>query len=299
MIFLNFRTDLALEMSEMTAESGREGIISRKFTDDGIEVTEIEITDERGEKLLGKPKGVYLTIEVTPFSVGSELFSSPELAVLSKHIGRFIPEGEKTVLVAGIGNDDITADSLGPKTASLVLATRHISEEFSSRAALPEMRSVASVTTGVLGKTGIETSEIISSIVKAVKPCVLITVDALAARNLGRLGTTVQLSTGGIVPGSGVGNSRQAINEKTTGVSVLSIGVPTVVDGATFLNDILAQSGQRIPENSFPISEGDITVTPKEIDIMTQRASRLIAMGINCALHKNLSPEEIFSIVSE
>ena len=298
MIFLNLRTDLALERQEIVPESDSEGIFSRKYSEEGIEITHIKVFSENGARAIGKPIGSYITFEVTPFSRGSDLFSSPELRVISRHIKELIPESEEPVLVAGLGNSEITADSLGPKTASMIFSTRHIGTANAENLGLGKIRSVAAVSTGVLGKTGIETGEMIDGIVKKIKPCAVVVVDALAARRLERLGTTLQLSTGGIVPGSGVGNSRQRIDSQTLGVPVISLGVPTVIDAATFIYDITG-----LPENEIDEAEkrmnSRITVTPKDIDIMTERASRLIAMSINCALQGSISPEEIFSIVSQ
>lgn len=292
---MNLRTDLALERHEMSSLSSSDGILFKKTEEDGIKISEIEVLDERGEKAIKKPKGKYITFDVTPFSTGNELFSSSELHIISKHIKKLIPESEKSVLVAGLGNSEITADSLGPKTASMIFSTRHIDSVSAKHMGLGKIRSVASVSTGVLGKTGIETGEIIESIVQKINPCAVIAVDALAARRIERIGTTVQISTSGIEPGSGVGNARRPIDEKNTGVPVISIGVPTVVDAGTFVYDILGEKGKDEAEKI----EGEITVTPKDIDIITERAARLIAMSINCALQDSFSPEEIFAIVSE
>lgn len=292
---MNLRTDLALERHEISSDTDSDGIFFKKTEEEGITITEIEVLNEKGEKSIEKPRGKYLTFEVTPFSTGSGLFSSPELRVISGHIKKLIPESEKTVLVAGLGNSEITADSLGPKTASMIFSTRHIDSDYGKQIGLGKVRSVACVSTGVLGKTGIETGEIIESVAKKINPCAVIVIDALAARRLERIGTTVQISTSGIEPGSGVGNARKCITEKTVGVPVISIGVPMVVDAGTFVYDILGENGKDEAEKL----EGEITVTPKDIDIITERAARLIAMSINCALQESFSPEEIFAIVSE
>lgn len=299
MIFLNLRTDLALERHEIAKESDCDGVFIDKYCEDGVTVTQIEVYNEAGEKALEKPKGKYLTFEVTPFSVGSELFSSGELRVLSRHIRSLVPQSDKPVLVAGLGNDEITADALGPQTASMIFSTRHITGEYAEGLGLGRLGNVAGISAGVLGKTGIEACELLKGIVGQISPCAVITVDALAARRIERLGTTVQMATSGIVPGSGVGNSRHRIDRKTLGVPVISIGVPMVVDGATFVNDILTGSGIEPSREGQRLKCGDITVTPKDIDIMTQRAARLIAMSINCAFQPELSPKEIFAIVSQ
>ena len=295
MIFLNLRTDLALESREISGDGETDGVFFREYTEKGVPVTEIKVLNEKGASALMKPEGEYYTFCVTPFSRGSMLFSSTELSVLAEKIRSLLPDDKNTVLVAGLGNSEITADSLGPKTASLIFATRHIGEAYAEKIGLSGLRSVASVSASVLGKTGMEASELIEGVVRKIKPCAVITVDALAARRIERLGTTVQISTSGVVPGSGVGNSRKEISEKTLGVPVISIGVPMVTDGATFISDLLGEEAKA----HTALSHGEITVTPKDIDIMTERASRLIAMSVNCALQKNLAPEEIFAIVSE
>ena len=300
-IFLNLRTDLALERHEIAGSSEIDGVILKKYKTKTVTVTEIEITNENGEKALDKPKGKYITLDVTPFTRVGDLFS-PELEVLSSMIRKLLPKSKKSILVVGLGNESITSDALGPLTAQMVFATRHIGSELAKSIGFEKLRSVADIIPGVLGKTGIETGEIVESVVKKIDPAAVIAVDALAARRLERLGTTVQMATSGVSPGSGVGNARSCLDEKHLGVPVLSIGVPTVVDGATLAFDLIEKAG--IKENESlsremlrPFGEG-IMVSPKEIDLMIQRASQFIAMGINCALQRSLDPKDILAIVS-
>ncbi|MBQ3135880.1 MAG: GPR endopeptidase [Clostridia bacterium] len=294
---MNFRTDLALERKEYIDKHDLDGIISHKKTVDGITVDTIKVINEKGERTLGKPKGTYVTVETVPFTRNSELFS-PSLYVLRDELKSLLPKEKGCVLVAGLGNEDITPDALGPRCISMLFATRHIPDSFIKETGLPPLRSVAGIIPGVLGKTGMESSEIISGIVKKINPCAVIAVDALASRSTERLGRTVQLCDTGISPGSGVGNSRKVINEKNIGVPVIGIGVPTVVDGRTLAFDILTKSG--VSEEAIKkrdIKDG-MMVTPKEIDALIDRAARLIAMAINTALHPDMDGEDILSVVS-
>ncbi len=206
------------------------------------------------------------------------------------------------VLIAGLGNKTITPDALGPRAAELIFATRHIGAELRKSIGMENIRNAAVIIPGVLGKTGVETGEIIESVARKVKPCAVIVIDALASRRLERLGTTVQMATSGVVPGSGVGNARSRIDEQTLGIPVLSVGVPTVVDAATLASDLIEQAGYATDGAEFekllkPIGER-IMVTPKEIDLMIERAAQLVAMSINCALQPELDPKDILAIVS-
>ncbi len=206
------------------------------------------------------------------------------------------------VLIAGLGNKTITPDALGPRAAELIFATRHIGAELRKSIGMENIRNAAVIIPGVLGKTGVETGEIIESVARKVKPCAVIVIDALASRRLERLGTTVQMATSGVVPGSGVGNARSRIDEQTLGIPVLSVGVPTVVDAATLASDLIEQAGYAADSAEYdkqhkPIRER-IMVTPKEIDLMIERAAQLVAMSINCALQPELDPKDILAIVS-
>ncbi len=291
---MNFRTDLAIEMQEYHKKKVLDGVLSHNQSKNGIKVTTIEIINEEGERLIGKPKGKYITIETDKLYRSSEAFSSAS-KVLCRELRNLIPD-EGIVLVAGLGNEDITPDALGPKTLNLLLATRHISSEFAESLGLGELRSVAGIVPGVLGKTGIETMETIDGVVKKISPACVIVIDALASRNTARLGTTVQLADTGVAPGSGVGNKRMGINKETLGVPVIAIGVPTVVDALTMVSDILGNTDVAFDEEDF-LQHRQMMVTPKEIDSLIDKASRLIAMGINMALQRNLTPEDISEIV--
>lgn len=295
---MNFRSDLALERREYIKEKEIDGVISKEETVDGINITTIEVINENGEKILGKPKGKYITVEAEEFIKNPDI-SGNCVKVLSQIISQLLPKNG-SVLVAGLGNESITSDALGPKSVSLLLATRHISKELAESVGLTNLRSAAGICPGVLGKTGIETAEIIDGVVKKVKPSAVIAIDALAARKLSRLGNTVQMCDTGISPGSGVGNTRNEISERTLGVPVIAIGVPTVVDGTTMALDLLEKHGidTSFSENGEKLSdEKTVMVTPKEIDLVIERAAQLVAMGINCALQKDMDAEDILKIV--
>lgn len=294
---MNFRTDLALERKEYIDRNSLDGIISHKKTVNGITVDTITVVNESGERTLGKPKGTYITVETVPFTKNSDLFS-PSLFVLRDELKSLLPDDKGCVLVAGLGNEDITPDALGPRCISFLFATRHIPDNFAKEIGFSSLRSVAGIVPGVLGKTGMESVEIISGIVKKIKPCAVIVIDALASRNTERLGRTVQLSDTGISPGSGVGNHRQKIDREALGVPVIAIGVPTVVDGKTMALDILEKAGVSEEEINKAQLKDSMVVTPKEIDILIERASRLIAMAVNMALHPDIDGEDILSVVS-
>ncbi len=295
---MNFRTDLALERHESMSQPRIDGVECERETVDGVEITRIKVVDAKGAEALGKPVGNYVTLEVRPFMHNADLFDG-RLGVLSREIAALLPS-KGCVLVAGLGNESITPDALGPKVVKLTFATRHIGTELAESIGLCGVRCAAAVVPGVLGKTGIETGEILCGIVQKISPSAVIVIDALASRKLARLGTTVQICDTGISPGSGVGNTRRGINRQLLGVPVIAIGVPTVVDGATLAYDLLEQSGADIDGvdlNADGVFSAQMMVTPKEIDLVIERAAKLIAMGINCALQPQMEPTDILSIV--
>lgn len=287
---MNFRTDLALERCENLDKKSLEGIKMDVFTKNGARITRIDVLDKKGEMAVGKPQGKYVTVEVAPFTHQAQ-FIDDSLEAVADEIRRIIPE-KGSVLVAGLGNMNITPDALGPKCASMIFATRHITGELLKSTGLTGLRCVSAVATGVTGETGAEAGEIIKGVVQTVRPDVVITVDALAARNVERLGRTIQMCDTGIIPGSGVGNSRQEISEKTIGVPVISIGVPTVVDAATLIMDCTEN------ENSVSEKAGSMMVTPREVDLMIERAAKLTSLAVNRALQSGISPEDLLILTS-
>ncbi|MBQ3150844.1 MAG: GPR endopeptidase [Clostridia bacterium] len=290
---MDFRTDLALERSEIYGDNLPSGVVCSKEEASEVTITRIEITSEEGAEAIGKPCGKYITAEVPPFKRNGEA-SDESVQLLADEIAALLPK-EGTVLVAGLGNRDITPDALGPVFCDKIFATRHIEKELAQNLGLGDLRPVVSLIPGVLGKTGMETSETLEGAVKKISPVAVITVDALAARRLSRLGSTVQISNVGVVPGSGVGNARMEISEKSLGVPVIAIGVPTVVDAATLVTDL--GGGDEADEKL--IREGaDMMITPREIDLVIERAARLVSLSVNKALQPHLSTDEITILVS-
>lgn len=266
---MNLRTDIAHERQEIISKSNVDGVVVNQWTEEGTEITLTEIKTDEAESIMNKPKGKYITLKLPEFSHESEL-TDGRLDVLTKQIRNILPENVKTFLVAGLGNENITPDALGPLCASKILSTRHFENYLEEDLFLSKLNPVSAISTGVLGQTGIETAEYIKGIVEIVKPDLVIIVDALATIKKSNLCKTIQITNTGITPGSGVGNYRKTIDKETLGVPVISIGVPTVI---SLEND----------ENMI--------VTPREIDTIVNRASSLIAMGINCAIQPTADAE--------
>lgn len=201
------------------------------------------------------------------------------------------------VLVVGLGNCNITPDNLGPMTAKNVLATRHIKGEIARSTGLSALRPVAVIAPGVLGQTGIESAELIASVSKKLSPCAIIVIDALASMKLERLGCTVQISDTGISPGAGVNNARPKIDSSNLGVPVISIGVPTVVDAVTIACNLTGASKESLKSQISPRGE-IMMVTPREIDLLIERAAKLSGLAINRALQPEFSIEDIATLIS-
>lgn len=294
---MNKRTDLALENVEMQPKERTEGVRSLSQTQNGVRISAVTIYNETGAQTLGKPEGTYVTLEL-PDRLESANTRAAAQELLAQRLQRMLPE-RGTVLVVGLGNENITPDSLGPKCVSLLFATRHITGELAKQAGFGALRAVAAIAPGVLGQTGIETAEIIESLVQRVNPRAVLVIDALASCRLTRLGTTIQLTDTGIAPGSGVGNRRVELSARTLGVPVIAIGIPTVVDATTLALDVLQANGVDAPQSPVLNQSGErlMMVTPKEVDLMMDRAAEVIAMGINRALQPELSKEELLSIV--
>ncbi len=279
---MQIRTDLALEKREITTNLPK-GIKSREFREGEAVITEITVENEEGERALGKPRGKYITVEVPPFSDNTK--TNELIKTVSTQLKGLLPD-VGTVLVVGLGNREITPDALGPKAASKILATRHIEAELARAAGIEGIGSVAVMSPGVLGQTGIETFDQIKGICERISPSAVIVIDALASRYLKRLGCTVQMSDSGIEPGAGVGNARFEISKKTLGVPVIAVGVPTVVEAATLVSDLTGGSGKiAMPEGRQMI------VTPREIDLLIDRGATLLAEAINITLHQKVDPD--------
>ena len=309
------RTDLALEEGERIRESGVEihGVILEEETrpETGILVTRVKIETKNGAKIMGKPIGTYVTLEAGQLGNDEEEYQQEVAKELSMQLQKLIPEleTEKSVLVVGLGNRQVTADALGPRVADRLFINRHIILEFGAAAYnRKKMNRVSCLVPGVMAQTGMESMEIVNGIVKETKPDVVIAIDALAARNTKRLNRTIQVTDTGINPGSGVGNHRHGLNEKSIGVPVIAIGVPTVVDAATIVNDtmfnLITAMNQSSELKTLGNTLGELNetekyelirellspnlntmfVTPKDIDESVKRLSFTISEGLNIAL---------------
>lgn len=315
-------TDLAIEIAE--------NITTRTASIDGVEIAEekcnisdtvvtvVKITNQKGSEAMGKPIGNYVTLESQLIKENDKEAHEDIIKVLSKYIKWLNPiDKNSTVLVVGLGNSQVTPDSLGPKAVNRILVTRHIKDTV-PQDIIESVSSVAAIAPGVMGITGIETVEIVKGIVERVKPSLVIAIDALAARKVSRVNSTIQLADTGVAPGAGVGNKRKTIDKESLGVPVIAIGVPTVVDAATLANDALdrmieamlnetnesspfykmldkmaeEEKYQLITEVLSPYSE-NMFVTPKEVDAVIENLVNIIANSINIALHPGIDTNDI------
>lgn len=294
------RTDLALEAREIWQESAEKttrlaGVKATKQRQEGYPVTRVDILDGRGEAALGKPQGSYLTIDLTTFWQRKADFFERAVRAVGSQLKTLLPP-EGPALVIGLGNDAMTPDAVGPLAVDSVLVTRHLI------AAMPKhfsgFRPVAVQRTGVLGTTGVESAEAVRGLVAEVQPALVIAVDALASRRVGRVCATVQLSDTGIIPGSGVGNHRSALNRETLGVPVFAVGIPTVVDAATLAADLMEEAGiADIDEEKLRTGQQNLMVTPRDIDAQVRDLAKVVGYGINWAL-QDLEIEEINALLS-
>lgn len=283
------RTDLAVEARECInmPEQSINGVrIEEGYNEEmDIKTTTVVIESKNAEKKLGKPMGHYITLEAPGLIEPDEDYHREISKEIAKHLLNIIeqPEKEKSILVVGLGNRDVTADSLGPCVVDHLFITRHIILEYGKAAyEKQKMHMISGIVPGVMAKTGMETAEIVKGIVEKTKPDMLIVVDALAARSTRRLNRTVQITDTGIWPGSGVGNHRDALTKESLGIPVIAIGVPTVVDAATIVNDAvaLAQEGKISGMSEL----NSMYVTGKDIDSIITRLSYTISEAINIAL---------------
>ncbi len=316
------RTDLAIEAREFYNKQENRGDIPGVDVNvenmGDVTVTRVKVAEEVGARIIGKPKGNYITIEVPKLKDNDKDLHDEVAKILAEEVSSIVDLNDQSViLVVGLGNWNVTPDALGPRVVEHLLVTRHIKEY------IPEqidegVRSVCAVAPGVLGITGIETSEIIRGIVDRVKPNLVIAIDALASRKMERVSTTIQLADTGINPGSGVGNNRKELSKESMGVPVIAIGVPTVVDAATMASDTIdlvidslineSPNGGEFynmlktmdrNEKYKLISEvispfiGNLMVTPKEIDRLIDDVAIVIANGLNLALHPSIGPEDM------
>ena len=319
----SIRTDLAIEARELAQQEASaadelNGVDVKTEETSDYFLTHVRILSEEGSRLMGKPKGDYITLESEMLKENDTECHEKIIKILAENIHSLVEfEKDACVLVAGLGNWNITPDALGPKVISKILVTRHL------QGTLPEeieesVRPVAAVSPGVMGITGIETGEILKGIIEKVKPNLLIAIDALSARRSSRINAAIQLSNTGIAPGAGVGNKRMMLDQDSLGIPVIAIGVPTVVDAATLVNDTMdcilnemmtqTENGsdfyrtlqsleqeekyQMIADILGPYT-GNMFVTPKEVDAVIDRLANIIANSINIALHPGVTMEDI------
>ncbi|MHC1683493.1 MAG: GPR endopeptidase [Clostridiaceae bacterium] len=329
MDYYNIRTDLALEAKEIVEQENKSnseslsGVKVDEKKEKNVDITIVEITNEKGEKAMGRPIGKYITIEIPDHAQYDGELMDEVSEVLAKELTALVKlDKDKTALVVGLGNWNVTPDALGPKVISKLMVTRHL-KQLVPDSIDEEIRPVCALSPGVLGITGIETGEIIKGVVERIKPSLIICVDALASRKLNRVNSTIQIGTTGISPGAGVGNHRMEITEKTLGVPVIAIGVPTVVHAATMANDTIdlvldemigaATEGSNFYNMLRDIDKeekhelikkilephvGDLIVTPKDVDMVIDSISKVIANGINIALQPALDIDDINSYLT-
>ena len=324
----SIRTDLALEDKERFESDNVEvqGVsLSEDYDEEReIKVTTVKIETENGAKVMRKPVGTYITMEAPNMAVPDEDYHAEISKELAKFLSRFIRKDKEdySILVAGLGNRKVTPDALGPYVVDNLNITRHIVKEYGKYAMGEEnVRLVSAIVPGVMAQTGMETVEIIKGIVRETKPDMMIAVDALAARSSKRLNRTIQISDTGINPGSGVGNHRNAITKDTVGIPVLAIGVPTVVDAATIVNDTMenlilalessetlrgvgvvmqgynaAEKYELVKELISPHLNG-LFVTPKDIDEMVKRISYTISEALNMLFSKGHAHNQEMGVI--
>lgn len=308
------RTDLALETREKFKEDNVEikGVrVEEEYRrEKEIKITTMVIETENGAKAMGKPKGTYITLEAANLDSQDEDYHREISIELARIIKRLLPENRNTfsVLVAGLGNREVTPDALGPRVVDNMMITRHVLKEFGKYAfGEQEVNAVSGIVPGVMAQTGMESQEIIRGVIEQTKPDVMIAIDALAARSTRRLSRTIQITDTGINPGSGVGNHRHGLSKETVGIPVIAIGVPTVVDAATIVSDTMQTLIQAMEEHSHlsALSTGlnalndmekyelirellspqlnTMFVTPKDIDESVKRLSYTLSEGLNIA----------------
>lgn len=314
--FTTPRTDLALEAREMLTKRVNEtipGVQMETSEDDEVIITRVDITTPEAEKMMGKTRGKYITIEAQGLRYKNTPLQEKVMNFLAKELANMVTlPRDATVLIVGLGNWNVTPDALGPRAVDKIVVTRHLQEMLS-----PELkggvRSICAIAPGVLGITGMETAEIVAGIVSKIKPNLVIAIDALAAASSHRVITTVQLANTGIHPGSGVGNKRFGLTQQSLGVPVVAIGVPTVVHASTIAMDTIntlqqhasfaryfkslesLSDGDRqvIVRQVLPEALGDLMVTPKEVDRLIADIANVVAGGINQAMHPNIDYENI------
>ena len=278
------RTDIATEsFRQLDGSAGelteKQGVIAVQERLHGLELMAVDILNETGAQALGKPVGKYFTLDLPQrFERGAEQFEAA-----AQTVGELIVrccEKRDSVLVAALGNPDITPDALGSLAASGIIVTRHLKQQ--APADFASFSSLALCRPGVLGTSGVESAQQVKLLCSLLSPDLVIVIDALAGADLDRLCRCVQISTAGISPGSGVGNDRQELSAETLGVPVIAMGSPTVIDAGIFGEEGLS----------------GLFVTPRSIDALVRSGAQVIAYGINLAVHQGLGIGDIDMLVS-
>lgn len=297
---VQIRTDLALEARESVSEKEEHlhGVqVEEEYKEESeIKITRVTIESKNGARLLGKAMGTYVTLEAPNMAHPDEDYHEEIAKELASQIKSLLPKEREqlSILIVGLGNREVTADSLGPRVVDNLMITRHMVMEFGNAAYEGrKLPLTSSLVPGVMAKTGMESQEIISGVVAQTHPDLVLVIDALAARSIKRLNRTIQISNAGINPGSGVGNYRNAIQEENLGVPVIALGVPTVVDAATIVQDAVFK-GCTMEDQDFLDRKGKITgamdelynmyVTGKDVDYEIRQISHIICNAIHLAL---------------
>lgn len=318
----SIRTDLALETRELYKKDNNREVpgveVEEDNEEEGINITTVKILDNVGSKIMGKQIGTYITMEIPGMRHYDADFQDALSKSFAKQLSRVTNlKKDSTAMVVGLGNWNITPDALGPRVISKLMVTRHL-KKYMPDEIDEAINPVCAISPGVLGITGIETAEIVQGAVAKVKPDIMIVIDALASRKFERVATTIQIGDTGLAPGSGVGNKRIAFTKESMGIPVIAVGIPTVVDGATMANDTIDLIIDNLIEESKNNKElyrmiksinrdekymmirellnpyiGDLMVTPKEIDTLIDDAAKVIANGINIALHPGIGLDDI------
>lgn len=286
-LIMSKRTDLAVEMVDEQAKNLPRGVTRKMRKSSVCTITEIIVEDDMAGLRIGKPKGRFITIETDRLSAHPSDFNEQAENIADEI--RNLAGDKGDMLIIGLGNNDITPDALGPRVISQIIATRHLAGELPKDHFLAQLKPVSALATGVLGQTGIEVAEIIKAIVAKTSPEIVIVIDALACSDISRLGTTIQLTDSGISPGSGVQNRRKEISPNTIGIPVIAIGVPTVVDMHTIVENATGKApGKHVP---------NMMVTPRDIDELIERTGKLLAYAINKSAQPSLSLEDITALM--
>lgn len=298
------RTDLAMEAAANAGNIPGVEVLQDEAIP-GVTRVRVRVISDEGERSVGKKKGTYVTLEVPELARGDTAIDEGCAKLLAGEIKAMVGDAVRgVVLVVGLGNRMVTPDALGPAVCDGVFVTRHI-HQYAPDAIDARIGNVSAIAPGVLGITGIETGEIIEGIVERMKPTLIICIDSLASQSIDRIRTTIQIADTGIAPGAGIGNKRKAIDRETMGVPVLAVGVPLVVYASTIAQELagaaldkatadaaLKERMERLMSSMSDIEGADMIVTPKEIDKVVEDLARIIADGLNIALHENITLEE-------